>query len=58
MNEADKKMIDELVETVCWYKAPIKDIVHASIIASYRIGEAAGLLEASKTIASSCKSDD
>ena len=48
MNEADKKMIDELVDAICDTKTPSEELVRAAVITSYKIGEAAGLLEALK----------
>jgi hypothetical protein len=43
MNEADKKMIDEMVEAICQFDRPVEGLVRASVIASYNIGRVAGL---------------
>jgi hypothetical protein len=42
MNEADKKMIDEIVAAICQFNAPGEELVRQAVIASYSIGRVSG----------------
>jgi hypothetical protein len=48
MNEADKKMIDEIVGYVCFSKTPNEELVRQAVMTCYKIGETAGLRGAVK----------